>query len=127
MKRPYRTLFIFLLLLNGSTTGWSQVQTATNQFNYEKEIKAFEEADKTNRPPAEGILFIGSSSIRLWKSLAADFPEHAVINRGFGGSEISDSVRYFDRIVLPYKPRQIIVYAGGNDVHRGKSPQVVAA
>lgn len=124
---PNLTLFLFLLLLNWSSNGWSQVQPARKQFNFEKEIKAFENADKTNRPPAGGVLFIGSSSIRLWKSLASDFPEHAVINRGFGGSEIADSVRYFDRIVLPYKPRQIIVYAGGNDVNSGKSPEIVAA
>src|SRR3954462_2033114 len=92
---------------------------------FEKEIEAFEAADKTNPPPKNAILFIGSSSIRMWKDLAKDFPEFQVINRGFGGSEISDSVHYADRIVLPYHPRQIIMYAGGNDIHGGKSPEQV--
>jgi hypothetical protein len=95
----------------------------TNRF--EADIVAFEKADKTNPPPQNGILFIGSSSIRMWKSLAKDFPEHRVFNRGFGGSEISDSVFFADRIVLPYRPVQIVLYAGGNDIHGGKSPERV--
>ena len=57
-----------------------------------KEIEAFEASDRTNRPAPGGLLFVGSSSIRLWKTLAQDFPEHPVINRGFGGSQIIDSV-----------------------------------
>src|SRR5258708_1728329 len=58
---------------------------------WEKEIAAYEAADRENPPPKGGILFIGSSTIRLWKTLAQDFPEYKVINRGFGGSEIADS------------------------------------
>jgi lysophospholipase L1-like esterase len=89
------------------------------------EITAFEAADKKNPPPPGGVLFIGSSSIRFWKTLAQDFPELPVINRGFGGSQIADSVRYADRIVLPYKPRMIVLYAGTNDLDGGKSPAQV--
>ncbi|HXG46302.1 MAG TPA: SGNH/GDSL hydrolase family protein [Methylomirabilota bacterium] len=69
---------------------------------------------------------MGSSSIRLWKSLAQDFPRHPVLNRGFGGSQISDSIHFAERIVLPYRPRQIVMYAGGNDINAGKSPEQVA-
>ncbi len=94
---------------------------------WEKDIAAFEAADKTNPPPKGAILFIGSSSIRMWKSLAKDFPEHKVINRGFGGSEISDSVQFAERIVFPYEPKRIIMYAGGNDINGGKSPERVFA
>jgi lysophospholipase L1-like esterase len=101
--------------------------TATNVLPFEKEILAFEAADRTNPPPAGGILFVGSSSIRLWKTLAADFPQHPVFNRGFGGSQIIDSVRYAERIVLPYKPRLIVLYAGGNDINAGKTPEQVFA
>lgn len=93
---------------------------------WEKEIAAFEKADAEKLPPKNAILFIGSSSIRLWKTLAADFPNHKVINRGFGGSQLGDSVHFANRVVIPYRPRQIIVYAGGNDLNAGKEPSVAA-
>ena len=67
-------------------------------------------------------MFVGSSSIRMWKNLAKDFPDRAVINRGFGGSQIIDSVHFAERIVLPYAPRQVVMYAGGNDINGGKTP-----
>ncbi len=92
---------------------------------FAKEIEAFEAGDKTNPPPTGAILFIGSSSIRLWTTLAKDFPQHRVINHGFGGSQIIDSVNYAERIVLPYKPRLIVLYAGGNDINAGKTPEQV--
>ena len=98
---------------------------ATNAF--EPEIRAFESADSTNPPPKNGILFIGSSSIRLWKTLAADFPGLRTINRGFGGSQIADSIHYAERIVIPYAPRQIVMYAGGNDINAGKSSEEALA
>lgn len=94
---------------------------------FAKEIRAFEAADARKAPPKNAVLFIGSSSIRFWKTLAQDFPDWPVINRGFGGSEISDSVRYADRIAIPYHPRQIVMYAGDNDLAAGKSPQRVLA
>jgi lysophospholipase L1-like esterase len=71
------------------------------------------------------VLFVGSSTIRLWPSLASDFPGVDVIQRGFGGSELGDVVRYAPRIVTPYKPRLIILYAGDNDLAAGKSAQDV--
>lgn len=92
---------------------------------FEKEIQAFEASDKTNPPPKNAILFVGSSSIRMWKTLAQDFPEYRVINRGFGGSQISNSIQFAERIVLPYEPRVIVMYAGGNDLNVGKSPETV--
>jgi lysophospholipase L1-like esterase len=94
---------------------------------WEKEIAAFEQKDREQSPKKHGILFIGSSSIRMWKTLAEDFPGYSVINRGFGGSQISDSVYFTPRIVLPYEPRQIFFYAGGNDINAGKAPDAVAA
>jgi lysophospholipase L1-like esterase len=89
---------------------------------WEKDILAFEAADKTNPPPQDAILFIGSSSIRLWTNVAQAFPGHRVINRGFGGSHLSDSVAFIDRIVTPYKPKLVLLYAGDNDIAAGKSP-----
>src|SRR6266404_3697295 len=96
-----------------------------NFAKWEKEIAAYEQMDRTNPPPKGSALFIGSSTVRLWKSLAQDFPDHQVINRGFGGSEIVDATHFADRIVFPYKPRIIFLRSGGNDIHGGKSPEQV--
>jgi lysophospholipase L1-like esterase len=92
---------------------------------WEKEISAFEESDRTNPPPTNAVLFIGSSTIRLWTTLAQDFPGQPVINRGFGGSEIMDSTHFADRILFPYAPKAIFFRAGGNDIAAGKSPEAV--
>jgi len=73
------------------------------------------------------LLFIGSSTIGRWKTLAQDFPDQRVINRGFGGSEIVDSTHFADRIVFPCEPRMIFLRAGGNDIFAGKSPEQVFA
>ncbi|MFO0883596.1 MAG: hypothetical protein U0894_05310 [Pirellulales bacterium] len=87
---------------------------------FEKEIAAFEEKDKTLFPTQEQFLFVGSSTIRLW-DLKESFPGMPVINRGFGGSHLSDSVHFAKRIVLPYKPQAIVFYAGDNDIASGKT------
>ena len=94
---------------------------------WESEIAAFEQADSTNPPVKGAVVFIGSSTIRLWKTLAEDFPHHHIINRGFGGSEIIDSTHFAQRIILPYEPRMVFLRAGGNDINAGKSPEKVFA
>lgn len=94
---------------------------------WEQDMRDFAASDAANPPPRDAVLFIGSSSIRMWETLAQDFPGTPVINRGFGGSEVRDSTWYADRIVTPYKPRQIVFYAGDNDLNSGRSPQQVAA
>jgi lysophospholipase L1-like esterase len=91
------------------------------------DIDQFTAADAAQPPAPNAVIFIGSSSIRLWSSLAGDFPTVTVINRGFGGSEMADSAFYADRIVIPYKPRLVVVYAGENDIASGKSPETVLA
>ncbi len=96
--------------------------TASKAKPFEKEIKAFEEADERQAPPQDGILFVGSSSIRLWKTLKEDFPGLPVINRGFGGSRTEHVTLHADRIVLPYRPRQIVFYSGDNDLNDGLAP-----
>jgi lysophospholipase L1-like esterase len=90
-------------------------------------IDKFTEQDRTNPPPRGGIVFVGSSSIVRWASLQDDFPGLPVINRGFGGSQLEDSVFYADRIVIPYAPRTVVLYAGENDINAGKSPEDVLA
>jgi lysophospholipase L1-like esterase len=92
-----------------------------------KDIEKFTKADATNPPPKDAVVFIGSSSIVKWSTLAKDFPDVKVINRGFGGSELADSVFYLDQVAIPYRPRAIVVYAGDNDLNAGKTPETVAA
>src|SRR5271170_2757951 len=92
---------------------------------FESEIMAFERADKIRPPPHHPILFTGSSSIRKWTSLARDFKGHHVMNRGFGGSQMSDLIYYADRIVIPYHPQQIVFFEGSNDLDAGKTPEQV--
>lgn len=94
---------------------------------WEPEIAAMEAADKLNPPPQGGVLFIGSSTIRMWQSLASDFPKHSVINRGFGGSQIVDATHFAPRLVFPFAPRVIFFRSGGNDINAGKSPEQVFA
>ena len=95
-------------------------------WEWEEAITAFEAADRLHPPPAGAILFVGSSSIRLWRTLAEDFSEFPVVNRGFGGSRMRDSLRAVDRIVIPYGPRQVVVYAGDNDIAFGGTPERMA-
>jgi lysophospholipase L1-like esterase len=92
---------------------------------WEPAIRAFEAQDRKHPSIPGGIVFVGSSSIRLWK-LAESFPGVEALNRGFGGSQLADSVRYADRIVIPYKPRLVVLYAGDNDLAAGKSPEQVS-
>lgn len=91
---------------------------------WEKTIQAFEQKDAENPPPKGEIVFVGSSSIRMWKT-DQDFPGLTVINRGFGGSQTADSVEFAHRIVLPYEPRIVVLYAGDNDIAAGKAPEEV--
>lgn len=95
--------------------------------SFEPEILAYEKADKDAPPPEGAILFAGASSIQMWTTLAKDFPGLTVFNRGFGGSQLSDSIYFADRISILYKPRTIVLNAGGNDINSGKSPEQVLA
>ncbi|MHA6205205.1 GDSL-type esterase/lipase family protein [Dyella soli] len=96
--------------------------------HWKPDIDAFAAGDRAQAPATRGVLFIGSSSVRLWTTLAADFPGVPVIDRGFGGSTIADATYYADRIVWPYQPRLIVMYAGDNDIAAGVAPaQVLAA
>jgi lysophospholipase L1-like esterase len=121
-KWPWLMTLCFLLVCASS----AQAQQSPAPVNkWEEAIRKFEEADRQS-PPAKGaVLFIGSSSIQMWKNLAEDFPQVDVVNRGFGGSEIADSTYYVDRIVVPYRPRMIVLYAGDNDLANGNTPQKV--
>lgn len=102
-----------------------QIPEQVSSADWEQDMQRFEALDAQAPPPRDAVLFIGSSSIRFWDTLAADFPGVPVVNRGFGGSEIRDSTWYADRIVMPYRPRKIVLYAGDNDLSSGRSPMRV--
>ena len=80
------------------------------------EIKAFRKADSIAKPPNHAVLLIGSSSFTKWKDVQDYFPEHPMFNRGFGGSSLTDVIYYANDVVLKYKPKQILIYCGENDI-----------
>jgi lysophospholipase L1-like esterase len=123
----YRALlFLLCALAAGCQTVPPPNSVATHKSaQWEKEIRAFEARDKTNLPPDGCIVFVGSSSIRKWTNLTVHFPDFPVVNRGFGGSQLADSVNFADRIITRYHPRQVVIYAGGNDINAGKDPEIV--
>lgn len=88
---------------------------------FAEEFRAFAKAEKRTPLPRDPVLFYGSSSIRLWQTLAEDFPGLPVVNRGFGGSTLADCVEEMERLVFPLQPRAIVLYAGENDLDQGAS------
>jgi lysophospholipase L1-like esterase len=92
-----------------STSGLSQNQ-------YDGEIAAFHKKDLVVPPPKNAVLFIGSSTFRKWTTMEKDFPTHAIINRGFGGSTFPDVIHFANEIILPYQPKQVLIYCGDNDL-----------
>lgn len=93
----------------------------------ETAAKDFAARDEKTPPIKGGIVFMGSSSIRRWTTLEKDFPQYHVVNRGFGGSEISDSVVIAEGTLVPHDPKVVVFFAGGNDIARGVAPEKVAA
>jgi lysophospholipase L1-like esterase len=106
--------FVFLLLSH-----WAYTQP------FIKEIEAFEKDDSLHKPATGQVLLVGSSTFRLWKTSKEDLAGYPIINRGFGGSQMSDVNFYFDRIVSKYQPKLILVYEGDNDLAAGKTPETI--
>ena len=120
MVNCYRFLLPVALLVAGSALRGGEVKQSDR---WEKDIQAFERQDRMAPPPKGSVMFMGSSSIRYW-DVAKSFPETKVLNRGFGGSQIADSVRYVERLIS-HEPRLIVFYAGDNDIAGGKSAEQV--
>lgn len=111
MKFLSRRLLFLVLMVFYSATAISQP--------FINEIKAFRRADSIAKPPQNAILLIGSSSFTNWKNVATYFPNHTIINRGFGGSSLPHMTLYADDIIFKYNPKQIIIYCGENDLTGG--------
>lgn len=139
MTRTLRVLFPLLLGTLCAMTGCAGTpsieQDATaiaavdpvSSPEWANDMVRFAAEDAASPPPPRPIVFTGSSSVRMWATLAADFPDVPVLNRGFGGSQVRDAVWYADDIAVRYQPRQIVFYAGDNDIAEGRSPQQVLA
>ena len=112
-----KQLFLILFILTSTTC--LQAQISPNRF--ENSIRNFEKQDSILFPEKGVVLFTGSSSIAMWRDIADYFPEHKVLNRGFGGSEFSDLLYYKERVIYPYKPSKIFIYEGDNDLNAGES------
>ena len=120
-----RREILLLIVLCSCVVSLAQDKPAENPAErWEKTIRQFEQWDRKNTFPSDAVLFVGSSSIRMWSTRNC-FGEFAVINRGFGGSQISDVNYFVERIVLRYEPRVIVFYAGDNDVAAGKTARRV--
>jgi lysophospholipase L1-like esterase len=89
---------------------------------FEQPVQEYEAADRAQPAPRGAILFAGDSQFYRWKTIHEDLPGYTLVNRGIDGFQFADLLRYFDRLVLPYKPRLIVLHVGGNDVHNGKPP-----
>jgi lysophospholipase L1-like esterase len=112
---------VLLLVLNAAVPRPGLAQAD----KWAEAMAAFDAQDRQQAPEAGGTVFVGSSSIRLW-DLAASFPDHRTVNRGFGGSQIADSIAHVDVLVIRHRPRTVVFYAGDNDIAAGKSPATVA-
>ena len=99
--------------------------SAQDPKRFEDFVQSLMAKDAVSPPDSGIVLFVGSSSIRRWEGLAAAFPNHSVLNRGFGGSQFSDLIYYADQLIFSYQPARILVYEGDNDINAGKSTRVV--
>jgi lysophospholipase L1-like esterase len=120
-----RVLIVVLFAMCFLGASWAvRAQDRTDFSQWDKAIAAFEQQDKEKPPPKHAVLFAGSSSIRLW-DLNQSFPGLQAINRGFGGSQVVDSVYFARQLILKHQPRLLVFYAGDNDIAAGKSPERV--
>lgn len=134
------TNYIFLLILTCLVACQSKVEPVDTAFQeaiktatirpfplerFESSIEYFESKDSVEQYPENSVLFLGSSSIRKWKTIREDMAPIPVIKRGFGGATLPEVTHYFERLVMPHKPKIIVVYAGENDIGEGANAQDV--
>ncbi len=119
-------LCLGVLLASGCASA-PRDDTAVTDAWYEPEIRAFEAADRANPIEPGKVLFTGSSSVRMWQSLAEDMAPAPVINRGFGGSQTREVLAVADRIVWHHEPSVIVYYCGDNDLGTDNTDSRAAA
>jgi len=112
MKVFFKIVLLFLVFGYSSLNVIAQDQHPP----FWDEIQAFKKQDAANPAPKNAILFVGSSSFRMWADVQNAFPGYTIINRGFGGSGLPDLIRYTDDVIVPYRPKQILIYCGDNDL-----------
>jgi lysophospholipase L1-like esterase len=101
--------------------------TVPNPQRFDKDVAAFEAADKTHQPQPGAILFVGDSAFGVWETLSSDLSGYHIVNRAVNSFRLADVIYYSDRIIDPYKPRMVVVSVGGNDVHYGIRPEQFAS
>ncbi|GAB2538273.1 GDSL-type esterase/lipase family protein [Rufibacter soli] len=106
-----KSLFLLLFLMMGLRGAYAQTAPP-----FWADIIGFKKQDAIQTPPSNPILFVGSSSFTRWKNLQESFPGYPVVNRGFGGSTLVDVIKYTYDIILPYQPKQVVIYCGENDL-----------
>jgi lysophospholipase L1-like esterase len=125
----FTSVVLAMLLLAGcATTPAADAPAALDPVSnpdWARDMARFAAEDAATPPPPHPVVFTGSSSVRLWTTLAEDFPGVPVLNRGFGGSHVRDAVWHADEVAVRYQPRRILIYAGDNDVFDGRTPQQV--
>jgi len=119
--RIKKSFFVFILFLAFSSP---EISGQEYDHQWKDELNAFDSLNGDS-PSQGGILFTGSSSIKFWEDPAKDFNNPQILNRGFGGSQIIDLIENFDRVILKYHPKKIVIYSGDNDVQVGKSAEIV--
>src|SRR5258705_6560476 len=107
-----KKIFLWLCVLSIGIAATAQ----TTDPPFRKEIDAFKKKDSVQMPAKQSILFVGSSSFTKWTDVQDYFPGYPILNRGFGGSSLPDMIRYVDEVIIPYSPKQIVIYCGENDI-----------
>jgi lysophospholipase L1-like esterase len=105
--------------------GRAQTMTPDGKYRFEADVQKYEAADKASAPPKNAILLAGDSQFFRWSTLKEDLPDYTIINRGIDSFTTPDLIHFADRLVLPYKPRMIVLHVGGNDVTQGRTPEQV--
>ena len=116
-----------LIAGSGASAKMAEWQSTTPPSRFESNVAAYEAADLVTPAPRGAILLVGDSQFFRWRTLAEDLPGYTVVNRGIDSFQMSDLLRFTDRLVLPYAPRLIVTHVGGNDVNNGRTPEQVLA
>jgi len=126
MKKLLALLALAVVAAAGLLGGWLYEETrkarSDDPLVWESAIAAFESEDASHPPAADATLFVGSSSIRLWNTLAEDMAPLVTIRRGFGGARMHDVIHYADRLITPYRPARVVIFVGSNDVNVSETP-----